>query len=196
MNELADTILIKRILSGDKDRSYEKLMQKYEGRIKNLAFMMIGNRTDAEDLAQESFIRAFKALPNFQRKAKFSSWLYQIAINLCKDYLKAKSRGARNIDEEHLETVDAGPGQTGMRHVIMDEISSKMAEALNKIPAIYREAFIRREMLTQDYGEIATATKTSADTVRVRAYRAREMLRELMAKDVDTFWREKAAKEK
>lgn len=196
MTDANDTLLIKRIVEHKEIRHYDALMKKYEGRIKNLAYMMIGNRHDAEDLAQESFIRAFKALPNFQRKAKFSSWLYQITINLCKDYLKARSRSARNIEEEHLETVDAGTGDTGVQTVLGDETSGKVAQALHKIQAIYREAFVRRELLGQDYSEIATATSTSADTVRVRAYRAREMLRELLAKDVDTFWREKAAKEK
>lgn len=195
MNEPQDTILIKRVLSGDIQK-YGLLVDKYQGRIRNLAYMMIGNQHDAEDLAQEAFVRAYRALPKFERKAKFSSWLYQITLNLCKDYLKAKSRSARSTEEEHLEAIDAGPRDLAVDDVLDMEMSQKMREAVSKLPKLYREAFILREIQAEDYEVIAEATGVSADTVRVRAYRAREMLRELLAKDVDTFWREKAAKEK
>ena len=71
-----------------------------------------------------------------------------------------------------------------------------MSEAINKLPLLYREAFVLRHLQGLDYEDVATITSVPADTVRVRAYRAREMLRESLSPNVDTFWREKAAKEK
>ena len=82
------------------------------------------------------------------------------------------------------------------RVIIQDELSGKMREAINKLPVLYREAFVLRHLQGLEYEDVAAITTVPADTVRVRAYRAREMLRESMAPNVDTFWREKAAKEK
>ncbi len=190
-----DTAVIQACLDGQVQR-YGVLVDRYSARIINLAFMMIGDRHDAEDIAQDAFVRAYRGLPRFQRKAKFSSWLYQITLNLCKDYLKAKSRHAKSVDEEHLETLDGDPNDQAPRIILQEELSEKMREAIHKLPYLYRESFVLRHLQNLDYEEVASITAVPADTVRVRAYRAREMLRELIAPAVDTFWREKAAKEK
>jgi len=194
-SDALDTNVIQACLAGNVQR-YGVLVDRYSARIINLAYMMIGDRHDAEDIAQEAFVRAYRGLPKFQRKAKFSSWLYQITLNLCKDYLKAKSRHARNIDDEHLESLDAGPRDEGPRIILEEELSEKMREVIKTLPYVYREAFVLRHLDGRDYDEIAEMTSIPADTIRVRAYRAREMVREKMAPAVDTFWREKAAKEK
>lgn len=192
---IGDTVLIRRCLTGDVS-SYGELVDRYSGRIINLAYLMIGDRHDAEDIAQEAFIRAYRSLGKFQRKAKFSSWLYQIALNLCKDYLKAKSRHARSVADEQLEGVDAGSRDSTPEQILQTELSEKMKEAVNKLPYLYREAFVLRHLQGLEYEEVASITGVPADTVRVRAYRARELLREALSPQVDTFWREKAAKEK
>jgi RNA polymerase sigma-70 factor (ECF subfamily) len=157
---------------------------------------MLGDRHQAEDIAQDAFVRAFKGLPRFERKAKFSSWLYQIALNLSKDYLKAKARHAKSTDDEQLAAIGGNPREQAPRVVLQTELSQKMREAINKLPVLYREAFVLRHLQGLDYRDVALITEVPADTVRVRAYRAREMMRETLAPNVDTFWREKAAKEK
>jgi len=193
--EPLDTNLIKQCLDGEIQR-YGILVDRYSARIINLAYMMIGDRHDAEDIAQDAFVRAYKGLPRFERKAKFSSWLYQIALNLCKDYLKAKSRHAKSVEDEHLETLDANPREEAQHVILEEELSEKMRETIRTLPYLYRESFVLRHLQGMEYEEVAAITGVPADTVRVRAYRAREMLREKMAPAVDTFWREKAAKEK
>lgn len=195
MTEAADTLLIRRCLKGNVD-SYGLLVDRYGDRIINLAYMMIGNRHDAEDLAQEAFVRAYRALARFQMRAKFSSWLYQITLNLCKDYLKSRSRQARHIEEEHLSVIEGGDTDVAAAPIMDAELSEMMAQAVTKLPFLYRQAFILRHLHGTDYEEIARISGVPADTVRVRAYRAREMLREILAPQVDTFWREKAEKEK
>ncbi len=190
-----DTALVRQCLSGQTE-AYGKLVDRYSARIINLGYAMIGDRHDAEDVAQEAFVRAYKGLPGFERKAKFSSWLYQIALNLCKDYLKAKSRHARSADEEQLANIDGNPRDQAPRVILRVELSEKMREAINRLPYLYREAFVLRHLQGLEYEEVSRITGVPADTVRVRAYRAREMLREKLSPNVDTFWREKAAKEK
>jgi RNA polymerase sigma-70 factor (ECF subfamily) len=190
-----DSTLVGKCLAGD-PRSYGQIVDKYSARILNLGYAMLGSRQDAEDVAQEAFVRAFRSLPRFEKRAKFSSWLYQIAINLCRDRLKSKSRQARPAEEEALAHLDAGPDEQAPRVVLQQELGQKMADAVNRLPVLYREAFVLRHLQGVDYAEIGAITGVPADTVRVRAYRARELLRELLSKDVDTFWREKASKEK
>ena len=190
-----DSTIVGKCQEGQ-SQHYGQLVDKYSARIINLGYAMMGNRHDAEDVAQEAFVRAFKGLARFQKKAKFSSWLYQIALNLCKDHLKAKSRHARAGGDDQLANMDGNPQEQAPRVILQAELSGKMSEAINKLPLLYREAFVLRHLQGLDYEEVATITSVPADTVRVRAYRAREMLRESLAPNVDTFWREKAAKEK
>jgi RNA polymerase sigma-70 factor (ECF subfamily) len=190
-----DTALIRRCLGGEV-ACYEALIERYSSRIVNLAYAMTGDRSYAEDIAQEAFVRAYRSLPKFQGKAKFSSWLYQIALNLCKDHLKAKSRHARPVSDEQMESVDGNPREEAPRAVVDAEFSERMKAAINALPLLYRESFVLRHLQGLEYVDVAAITGVPADTVRVRAYRAREMLRERLSPDVDTYWREIAAKEK
>jgi RNA polymerase sigma-70 factor (ECF subfamily) len=192
---LEDTAVIRKCLSGQTG-AYGTLVDRYSEKIVNLAFAMVGDRHEAEDVAQEAFVRAYRGLDRFERRAKFSSWLYQIALNLCKDRLKARSRHARPTDDEQLVAIGGDPREQAPRAVIEDELSGKMREAINRLPYLYRESFVLRHLQGLDYEVVASITGVPADTVRVRAYRAREMLRESLSPNVDTFWREKAAKEK
>jgi len=193
--EARDTVLIRKCLTGDV-AAYSALVDRYSARIINLAYMMIGNRHDSEDIAQEAFIRAYRGLKRFQQKAKFSSWLYQIALNLCKDYLKAKVRHVKSLDDEQLTAMEPGTREQAARAVMESEMSDLMRVAISKLPVPYRETFVLRHLQGLEYEEVASITAVPADTVRVRAYRARELLRGALSPDVDTFWREKAAKEK
>lgn len=190
-----DSTLIGKCLRGDA-QCYGQLVDKYSGRILNLGFAMLGSRHDAEDVAQEAFVRAYRSLARFEKRARFSSWLYQIALNLCRDQLKARSRHARSAEEEQLAALDGNPREQAPRLVLQEELSRKMQDAIQKLPVSYREAFVLRHLQNVDYDEIGEIAGIPADTARVRVYRARELLRGHLSPDVDTFWREKASKEK
>ncbi len=191
---MEDTEVVRRCLAGGRD-SYGLIVDRYGSRIFNLAFAMLGDRHEAEDLAQEVFVRAYRGLRGFKRRAKFSSWLYRIALNLCRDRLKAMSRRARGAEEGCLESFGGGPREQAFGATVERELSEKMLQAIGRLPPLYRECFVLRHLHGKGYDEVAAITGAAADTVRVRAYRAREMLREALSRHVDTFWREKAARE-
>lgn len=191
-----DGPLIDRCLGGDLE-AYGEIVDRYSGRLINVALMMVGDRHEAEDLAQEAFIRAYRGLGNFRGRARFSSWLYQITLNLCRDHLKARSRRGQRMEEAELEGLaDGGDAVPATRALLEAELSETMRREINTLPYVYREAFVLRHLQGLEYEEVAGITGVPADTVRVRAYRAREMLRGKLASAVDTYWREKAAKER
>jgi len=190
-----DTTIIRRCLSGCVE-AYEDLVRRYGPQIVSLAFAMMGDRHEAEDVAQEAFVRAYRGLPRFRRKARFSSWLYRIALNLCRDRLKARSRRGRSAGEESLTELDGGPREQAPRRLADRELSERMREAIQGLPPLYRDCFALRHLRGLPYEKVAEILGISPETARVRTYRAREMLREALASSVDTFWREKAAREK
>jgi RNA polymerase sigma-70 factor, ECF subfamily len=191
-----ETGIIRHCLKGDVE-AYGKLVDRYSGRIINVALMMVGDRHEAEDIAQEAFIRAFRSLAGFKGKARFSSWLHQIALNLCRDHLKRRARagGAVPMSEETLEGSRDGDGESAPDPMVGAELSETMRVEISKLPYLYREAFVLRHIQGMEYFQVAAITRVPADTVRVRAYRARELLRGRLAPAVDTYWREKAQKE-
>jgi len=189
--------IIRRCLKGEVE-AYGRLVDRYSARVINVALMMVGDRHEAEDIAQDAFIRAFRGLAGFKGRARFSSWLHQIALNLCRDHLKRRSRagGAVPMAEETLEGSRSGDGEAAHDTIVAAELSETMRGEISRLPYLYREAFVLRHLQGMDYGEVAAITRVPADTVRVRAYRARELLRERLAAAVDTYWREKSDKER
>jgi RNA polymerase sigma-70 factor (ECF subfamily) len=192
-----DSRVIARCLKGDLN-AYGDIVDRYSARVINMALMMVGDRHEAEDIAQDAFIRAYRALSGFRGRARFSSWLYQIALNLCRDHLKRRARAgaAVPVEDGTLEGLRSGDDDATPDTILEAELSETMRREIARLPYLYREAFVLRHLQGMDYDEVASITRVSADTVRVRAYRARELLRERLANAVDTYWREKAGKER
>ena len=195
MEPQSDTDLIAKCIAGEVE-VYQVLVDRYSSRIVNVAYMMIGDRHEAEDVAQDAFIRAYKALPKFQHKAKFSSWLYQIALNLCKDFLKSKARSIKKMDDEKLQALEKRMEGSVSQVLLAAELSEGIRDVIYGLPELYREVFVLRHLQGVDYDDVAEITNVPADTVRVRAYRARELLRSSLAPIVDTYWKEMAMREK
>jgi RNA polymerase sigma-70 factor (ECF subfamily) len=195
MEPQSDTDLIAKCIAGEVE-IYQVLVDRYSSRIVNVAYMMIGDRHEAEDVAQDAFIRAYKALPKFQHKAKFSSWLYQIALNLCKDFLKSKARSIKKMDDEKLQALEKRMEGSVSQVLLAAELTEGIRNVIYGLPELYREVFVLRHLQGVDYDDVAEITNVPADTVRVRAYRARELLRSSLAPIVDTYWKEMAAREK
>ena len=168
--------IIAQCLDGDSDR-YAVLVDRYQAMAYNVAYRMLGDGDAAKDMAQESFISAYAGLRDFQRGSKFSSWLYRIVVNKCKDHL----RGVREtvpVDEvcEILPTCGQTPEEALSAHQTGDVIQG----ALNELPVEYREVIVLKHIEELDYQEISAILGVTVNALKVRAYRGREMLRQVL----------------
>ena len=160
---------------------YGRLVDKYSARIINLGYAMMGNRHDAEDVAQEAFVRAYKGLARFQKKAKFSSWLYQIALNLCRDRLRQR-RGKTLVSIDDLDPttaarIDRSPA-TAQDIVEAKDLGRIVALAMADLPEEQREVITLKEYQGLTFQEIADTLGVPVSTVKTRLYRGLVQMRE------------------
>ncbi len=170
-----EAALIARSLKGDHD-AFGRLVDRYAPVIVNLAYRMVGDRTEAEDLAQESFVAAFKALSSFRADAKFSTWLYRIAANKCKDWLRAKRHGQQDIELESVADDQLAEHTTPERLVSQQQVAEQLDRAIQRLPPLYREAFVLKHVEGLSYEEMAMLLGVSGDTLKMRVYKGRVQL--------------------
>ena len=174
--------LIARSLKQDPD-AFGQLVERYATVIVNLAYRMVGDRTEAEDLAQETFVAAFKALPRFRAESKFSTWLYRIAANKCKDWLRAKRPGQGIHDVDVDEVLEGGvvvEERTPERLLSQQQVAERLDWAIQRLPPLYREAFVLKHVEGLSYEEMQEIVGVNADTLKMRVYKGRlQLSREL-----------------
>lgn len=179
-----DQELVLRAQNGDQ-RAFELLVVKYQRRIARLLSRMIRDQAEVEDVSQEAFIKAYRALPTFRGESAFYTWLYRIAINTAKNYLSTLGRRpmlAAEYEDDEGNAVDASSLVPDF-HTPETELSNKQIvttvnEAVNALPEELREAITLREMDGMSYDEIAVAMDCPIGTVRSRIFRAREAIAE------------------
>lgn len=179
----ADQQLVKRVQQGDK-RAFDLLVLKYQHRIAGLVSRFMYDSAEVQDVTQEAFIKAYRALPNFRGESQFYTWLYRIAINTAKNYLVARKRrppsGDIDIDDAiYFEDQNAlrdvaSPERNLMSEQLMDVVN----EAIKMLPEDLRTALTLREYDDLSYEEIAEVMECPVGTVRSRIFRAREMVDE------------------
>ncbi len=185
LSSMSDTnsIPIRRALEGDQ-KAYEEILNRFRGQIFNLIYRMVRNKIEAEDLTQETFIKAFNALATFNAEYAFSTWLYKIAVNNCIDHFRKKRLKTYPIDNpiqakdgelqrEFPDTTFQGPETV----LLSREKSLQIQEAIDSLPEKYRTAIVLRHSEDQSYEEIADQLHIPIGTVKVRIFRAREMLK-------------------
>jgi len=180
-SEQLDENLVLRVQQGDK-LAFDLLVIKYQHKIVQLVNRYVKDPTEAQDVAQESFIKAYRALGNFRGDSAFYTWLYRIAINTAKNYLVSRSR--RNFDYEvdiqDAEAIENAPQLQGMdtpeRLLLNEEIIDTIRAAIDKLPEEMRTAIMLREFDGLSYEEIAAAMDCPVGTVRSRIFRAREAI--------------------
>jgi len=180
-SEQLDEDLVLRVQQGDKS-AFDFLVIKYQHKIIQLVNRYVKDPSEAQDVAQEAFIKAYRALGNFRGDSAFYTWLYRIAINTAKNYLVSRSRRSSDyqVDIQDAEAIENAPQLQGMdtpeRLLLNQEIIDTIKMAIEKLPEEMRTAIMLREFDGMSYEEIAEAMDCPVGTVRSRLFRAREMI--------------------
>jgi RNA polymerase sigma-70 factor, ECF subfamily len=193
---MSDEELVARSRGGDLD-SFNQLVLRWERPIYALAYRVIGREEDARDVAQETFLRAFRALGGFKGQAKFSSWLYRITLNLCRDWIRRERRTPIAQAPEGVDLVELAGEAVGT--VSIDELVSRkelgraVAKAMALLPDEQRTAIILKEYHGLTFQEIADLLDCPLSTVKTRLYQGLTVLRRhLEQADVDRADRARA----
>ena len=180
-SELLDQELVRKVQQGDKS-AFDHLVRKYQSKIIMLVNRYVKDPSEAQDVAQEAFIKAYRALGNFRGDSAFYTWLYRIAINTAKNYLvsRARRRSEFEVDVTEAEQVYNAPQLKGLdtpdQELHNDEIIKAISSAMEKLPGDMRDAIMLREFEGMSYDEIALAMDCPVGTVRSRIFRAREAI--------------------
>ena len=177
----ADYALVQRVQQGDK-RAFDLLVLKYQHKLIKLISRYVRDASEVQDVAQEAFIKAYRALPRFRGDSAFYTWLYRIAINTAKNHLVSQSRRPPVSDIDVLDaeqfdgTAELRENATPERLLLKDEIQKTVIEAIDALPPDLRTAVTLRELEGLSYEEIAEAMDCPIGTVRSRIFRAREAI--------------------
>jgi RNA polymerase sigma-70 factor (ECF subfamily) len=193
-----DRQLVERAQRGDK-QAFSLLVEKYQRKLARLLSRFIRDPAEVEDVTQEAFIKAYRALPAFRGDSAFYTWLYRIGINTAKNYLMALGRRAPTSTEVEAEEAEGYEGGEQLRDINTPEsllLSNEIAETVNatieKLPEELRKAIQMREIEGMSYEDIAQAMDCPIGTVRSRIFRAREaiaeQLRPLLGTSKDKRW--------
>ncbi len=174
--------LIHDAIAGDQ-MAYAEIVHRFRGQIFSLILRMVRRRDEAEDLTQETFIKAFNSLPSFNAEYAFSTWLYKIAVNNCIDHFRKKRLKTFPLDNP-IQVKDGelqrdfpdndGTPESGL---MASERQKQIQDAIDSLPEKYRQAILLRHAYNKSYEEIAMELNIPIGTVKVRIFRAREMLK-------------------
>jgi RNA polymerase sigma-70 factor (ECF subfamily) len=175
-----DEELVARSKTGDLE-SFNQLVRRWERPIFALAYRTLGREEDARDVTQETFLRAFRALSGFKGDAKFSSWLYRIALNLCRDWIRKERRAPivavpDGVEVEQL-AAERGPVASVEDLAARAELSRGVAKAMERLPQEQRQAIILKEYHGLTFQEIADLMRCPLSTVKTRVYQGLSTLR-------------------
>jgi RNA polymerase sigma-70 factor (ECF subfamily) len=185
--EVTDAAVVAQVLAGDRD-AFRVLVERHGRNLYHVAYRMTGNQQDSEEIVQETFLRAYKALERFEMRANFGTWIYRIAVNRTIDFLNTKKTQMQNKDayqivdepdpekshEIQLETTQPGPD----RLLISTEMKAKMAQAMSQLTPVERVAFTMRHMEGRSVDEISQTLKVKTSAAKNTIFRAVQKLRQ------------------
>ena len=180
-----DEELVARSQGGDLE-SFNQLITRWERPIYALAYRVIGREEDARDVCQDTFLRAYRALPGFKGQAKFSSWLYRIALNLCRDWMRRERRVPVIQAPEGVDLMDlaaeAEPSESIEDLVARKDLTALVERAMARLPEEQRTAIVLKEYHGLTFQEIADVVGCPLSTVKTRLYQGLTVLRRELAK--------------
>lgn len=181
--KIIDQDLVKQVQNGDK-RAFDILVLKYQTKIISLVSRFVHDPHEAQDVTQEAFLKAYRALGNFRGDSAFYTWIYRIAINTAKNYLVAQNRRPPGSDidaqeaEQFMESASLRENATPERMALTEEIQATVNRAIEELPEDLQTAIILREIEGLSYEDIASTMECPVGTVRSRIFRAREAIDE------------------
>lgn len=180
--DASDQSLVQRVQRGDR-RAFDLLVLKYQHKVVKLVMRYVRNPAEAEDVAQEAFVKAYRALPQFRGESAFYTWLYRIAINTAKNAVASRDRSPIEYDLDLQRSEESYDMQGRLKDpdtpeglALTDEIRSTVNSAIESLPQDLRTAIVLRELEGMSYEEIAAAMDCPVGTVRSRIFRAREAI--------------------
>lgn len=180
-----DEELVALSIGGD-HASFNELVKRWERPIYALAYRQIGREEDARDVCQETFLRAFRAIGGFRSEAKFSSWLYRITINLCRDWMRRERRTPVVQPPEDVDLMDLAaarePSESIEDRVARNDLSRAVERAMALLPEDQRAAIILKEYQGLTFQEIAELVGCPLSTVKTRVYQGLTVLRRELAR--------------
>ena len=176
--------IIARARRGDA-HAFEQLVTAYRNQVFRLALRMCGNEADADEVAQEAFLSAWKGLPNFRGESRFSTWLYQLTTHAAIDLMRREKRQAAAEDIDEITAADDGPSP--QQQVERTETQREIRSALMQLPEEYRQVLLLRFMQELSYEEIGRALKLPVGTVKSRLNRAKAQLKDILSRSGNLF---------
>jgi RNA polymerase sigma-70 factor (ECF subfamily) len=177
-----DSELMARVRTGNQ-RAFAELIDRYKARVFHTTLRMLGNREDAEEAAQDTFLRAYRGLKNFREEASFSTWIYRICVNTCLNLLESRKRfKAQEIER----TPTAELPYVGSPDLDFEDndLQARVFTAVEKLPVKYRTVLILYHIQHLTYQEIADILKIPMNSVKTHLFRARAMLRERLLRTI------------
>ncbi len=184
---MANDALISRAKDGDAD-AFEEIVREYEKTVYNLALRYCGNSHDAYDISQDVFLRVYRSIDTFKGQSKFSTWLFQLATNICIDYCRKNSRrkevGIVLSDDDGDDTQLDIPDESQIPEKIYEELQLRddIAKCIDKLSDEHRMVLVLRDIDGMSYNEICDILGVELGTVKSRLFRAREKLRSILIK--------------
>lgn len=184
LDNAADDAALVRASQRGHQEAFSLLVSRHASSILSVTTRMLGPMADAEDVAQETFVAAYKALPGFQLDSKFSTWLYRIAVNKCTDVLRARRPGTVSLDEtDENGTARWEPADEETPHWSLEqgELAWELDQSIQALPPLYRESFVLRHIEGLGYDEMSAILGVQRDTLKMRVYKARNLLCQSLA---------------
>ena len=186
LNTQSDELLVKKVQEGDTN-AYNVLVIQYQYKVAQIISKFVANNADINDIAQDAFIKAYKAINSFRGESSFYTWLYRIVVNAAKTFLESNSKHKNSIDVDspEFQSIDEqgilASKDTPDRIIESQELHEVILKAMNDLPKELREAITLREIEGMSYDDMAIALKVPVGTVRSRIFRAREFIESRMA---------------
>jgi len=184
-SEIEDCELVARAQGGDRG-AFSELVRRYHERVFNTVYALVGDLDDADDLAQEAFLKAYRSLHRFQSKSSFYTWLYRISINTCLDWMKCRNRrGDVSLERGQWQKADETSRafrrpEASDGRVLRRELRTMLEQSLSALPLEFRIAVVMREIDGLSYEEIGRVMGCSVGTVKSRLFRARTQIRRFL----------------